>query len=296
MKRSFNLGYFLAEGFQSIFSHGLMSFAAVCMIVACLIIMGSFSLLAVNADRLLSEAEEDNEFLAYIDEDYTDAQIDELTRQVQALPNVASVSFVSREEAKAIYLDGHEDEGLYVDIPDWVFRNRLSIHVIDLSQFSDTVDQVRSLEGVANYQAKIEIAQGFVTVRNAATAVATVLVVILASVSLFIIANTVRLAAFTRREEIAIMKICGATDGFVRWPFVVEGLILGIAGALIAFFLQWGVYSLVMDAMVDSGAMSLFALVPFTDIWSMVLGVFLLAGAIIGALGSGFAIRRFLRV
>ena len=297
MKR-INLGYFIKEGFLSIFSHGLMSFAAICMIVACLIIMGSFSLLAVNVDENLTQLENKNEFFAYIDEDFTQVQVDQLIEQVKALDNVDgdSVKFVTREEAKAAYLEGHEGEGLYANIPDEVFRDRLSIRVVDLERFTETVEAVKELPGVANYQAKGELAEGFVAVLNAVTALAYVLVAILAAVSLFIIANTIRLATFARREEIAIMKMCGATDWFVRGPFVVEGLILGLMGALVAFLFQWAVYGAVCRAIIGSGALALFQLVEFKDMWGWVLGVFLAAGAAIGAVGSGFAIRRFLQV
>lgn len=296
MKKRFNLGYFISEGFHSIFSHGLMSFAAVCMIVACLIIMGSFALVAINADKMLGTLESENEFLAYIDETYTDTETDALITRVKQVDNVASVTFVTREEAKAVYLEGHSDEGLYADLPDEVFRDRLSIHVKNLELFSQTVEQVRALEGVVNIRAEGALAESFVTVRNVATAIATILVAILAAVSLFIIANTIRLATFARREEIAIMKMCGATNGFVRWPFVFEGLILGLFGAIVAFFLQWLVYSAVYRAVVESGAITLFSVVTFGSIWLPVLGVFLLAGALIGACGSGLAIRRFLQV
>ncbi len=296
--RRLNLGYFIKEGFSSIFSHGLMSFAAVCMIVACLIIMGSFSLLAVNVDEMLSQLEEENEFLAFIDEDYTDDQIRALMEQVRQIDNVDpdTVTFVSREQAKRDYLRGHESEGLYVNMPDEVLRDRLSIRVLDLERFSETVEAVKALPGVANHRAASEVAEGFVAVRNAVTALAYVLIGILAAVSLFIISNTTRLAAFSRREEIAIMKMCGATDGFVRWPFIVEGLILGIMGALVAFFLQWAVYAGVCKALVGGGAVSFFALMDFKAMWKGVLGVFLASGSIIGALGSGFAIRKFLQV
>ena len=296
--RRLNLGYFIKEGFSSIFSHGLMSFAAVCMIVACLIIMGSFSLLAVNVDEMLSQLEEENEFLAFIDEDYTDDQIRALMEQVRQIDNVDpdTVTFVSREQAKRDYLRGHESEGLYVNMPDEVLRDRLSIHVLDLERFSETVEAVKALPGVANHRAASEVAEGFVAVRNAVTALAYVLIGILAAVSLFIISNTTRLAAFSRREEIAIMKMCGATDGFVRWPFIVEGLILGIMGALVAFFLQWAVYAGVCKALVGGGAVSFFALMDFKAMWKGVLGVFLTSGSIIGTLGSGFAIRKFLQV
>ena len=260
--RRLNIGYFIKEGFLSIFSHGLMSFAAVCMIVACLIIMGSFSLLAVNVDEMLSQLEEENEFLAYIDETCTSDDVAQLMAQVRAMDNVASVSFITKQEAKAAYLEGHEGEGLYANMPDEVLRDRLSIHVVDLERFTETVEAVCALPGVANHRAENKVAEGFVTVRNAVTALATVLVAILAAVSLFI----------------------------------VEGLILGLMGALVAFFLQWGVYAAVGKAVTESGASALFTLIDFSLIWKGVLQVFLLSGAAIGAVGSGFAIRRFLQV
>ena len=296
MRQGFNIGYFFKEGFLSVFSHGLMSFAAVCMIVACLIIMGSFSLLAMNVDKNLKQLEDENEFLAYIDESYTEYEINKLSEQVRALDNVASVKFIAKEEAKAAYREGHEGDGLYANIPDDVFRDRLSIHVVDLSRFTETVEAVKALPGVAGHRAEGELAEGFVAVRNAVTAVAWVLIAILAAVSLFIIANTIRLATFARREEIAIMKMCGATDGFIRGPFVVEGLILGLMGAVVAFVIQWAVYAAVCRAFVNSGAVTLFHLMEFREIWGRVLSVFLLSGAGIGAVGSGFAIRRFLQV
>ena len=294
-RRRLNIGYFVGEGFRSIFAHGLMSFAAVCMIVACLIIMGSFSLLAANADKIMSQMEDENVFYAYIDETFTDEQITTLENQVKSIENVASVEFVPREVAKDEYLDGNT-QALYQNMPDEVFRDRLVIHVYDLEQFSQTVDQVCALEGVANHRAEQKLADAFVTARNVATAVAVVLVAILAAVSLFIISNTVRLAAYARREEIAIMKMCGATDRFIRWPFVIEGLILGLTGAIVAFLIQWGIYAGVVQAVLKSSAATLIVPVAFGSIWPYVLGVFVLAGILIGALGSGFAIRKFLRV
>lgn len=294
-KRRTNLGYFISEGFHSIFSHGLMSFAAVCMIVACLIIMGSFSLLALNADQVMSQLESENVFYAYIDENYTDEQITELEAKVKQIDNVASVEFISREQAKEEYLAGRTEE-MYVNMPDEVFRDRLVIHVYDLEKFSQTVEAVSALEGVAEHRAEQDLTDAFITVRNVATAVAGILIGILAAISLFIIANTVRLAAFARREEIAIMKMCGASDSFIRWPFVIEGMLLGLFGALLAFFAQWGIYAGVYKAVMTSSAATIVIPVTFGAVWYWVLGVFALAGVLIGVCGSGLAIRRFLRV
>lgn len=296
MKRRFDFGYFIAEGVRSIGSHGLMSFAAVCMIVACLLIMGSFALVAVNANRMLGNLESENSFLAYIDETYTTTQCKNLQKQVEALPNVAKVTYITKSEAKAAYLEGREDVELYAELPDEVFRDRYSIHVNDIEQFEQTVNAVTALPGIVNHRAETEIAEGFVMVRNIAAAIATILIAILVVISLFIIANTTRLATFTRREEIAIMKMCGATNSFVRWPFVFEGLILGIAGAVVAFFAQWGVYTLIEVAIANNGAQSLFAFLPFQELLWRVLGWFLLAGCIIGGGGSALAIRKFLQV
>ena len=294
--RKFNLGYFIKEGFVSIFSHGLMSFAAVCMIVACLIIMGSFSLLAINVDEQLSKLEEENEFLVYVDESFSQQQIQQLMERVRQVDNVAEVTFVSADEAKAKFLEGREHQGLYANLPDGVIRDRLSVHVADLERFTETVDAVRALPGVANYRAEGKVAEGFVTVRNAVTALAYVLVGILAAVSLFIISNTTRLAAFSRREEIAIMKMCGATDGFIEWPFVVEGMLLGLTGALIAFLAQWGLYQMVAKFAIQGNGLSLVNMISYGTMAPTILAVFCGVGAFIGVAGSLFAIRKFLQV
>ncbi|MDM8238165.1 permease-like cell division protein FtsX [Pseudoflavonifractor phocaeensis] len=296
MAKRFDIGYYCSEGIHSIFTHGFMSFAAVCMIVACLLIMGSFSLVAVNLDNMLGDLEAENEFLAYIDETYTEDQAKALQSQIEAIPNVAEVTFVSRDEALEDFKAGRQDNPLLNDLDGEVLRDRYRIHVDDIELLEQTVKQVEQVEGVADTNAAYEIAQGFVTVRNIAAGVAIVLVSILAVVSLFIIANTTKLAFFYRREEIAIMKMCGATNAFIRWPFIVQGMILGLAGAIVAFFLQWGVYELVGKAVIQSNGMSLVTILPFTSLIINILPVFCGAGLLIGVVGSVLAIRKFLQV
>lgn len=292
--RRLNVSYFIKEGVRSIRSHGLMSFAAVCMVVACLLIMGSFTLVAVNANHMMGDLEDENVFLAYIDETYTDTQITELRSRIVGIDNVAQVEFITKEEAKATFLVGRDD--VYQDVPDEVFRDRFAIHVEDIERFQETVNRVRAVPGIVDHQAVPEIAEGMVMVRNVAAGIATVLIVILVVISLFIVSNTTRLAAYARREEVAIMKMCGATNAFVRWPFVVEGLILGLVGALIAFFVQWGIYTLLRNAIVQANALTFLSVVPFGSMARTVLVSFLGAGAIIGAGGSSIALGKFLKV
>ena len=274
MKR-INVGYYLGEGLRSIKNHAMMSFSAVCMIVGCLLIMGTFTLLAVNLEHMLGRLEAENEFLAYIDETYTTDQAKALESQVLAVENVSSAEFVTREQALEQYRQDRQDNELLSELPASALRDRFRIRVHEIGQMEDTVARVRAIDGVVNISAQVEVAQGFVLVRNIAGGVALVLVAVLLLVSIFIISNTVRLATFYRKEEIAIMKMCGATNAFVRWPFVVEGAVLGLNGSLLAFFLQWGIYQFVCSAVIQSNGLSLLTVIPYADMARQLLLTFL---------------------
>ena len=296
MRQRYDFGYFLSEGFHSIFTHGFMSFAAVCMIVCCLLIMGSFTLVAVNAENMFSDLEAENQFTAFIDETIPQEEARALQDDIEAVPNVARAEFVTKEEAQADFEADYEGNPLFEGLPSTVYRDRFHIYLDDISLLTETEEAVKEVAGVADTQSAPEIAEDFTVIRNIAGAVAVILVVILLAVSLFIIANTIKLATFNRREEIAIMKMCGATNSFVRWPFVFEGLILGLVGAVVAFLLEWGVYALVGSAISTSDTIQLITVLPFAPMALKVLGVFVLTGFVIGAGGSVFAIRKFLQV
>ena len=299
MSRRFNAGYYVSEGFHSIFTHGFMSFAAVCMIVACLIIMGSFTLLAVNLDNTLGDLENENEMLVYIDDSLTEEQARALQPKLAQVDNVSKLTFVTREAALAEYKAKRESSvPLLADLPDDTLRHRYRVHVVDIQRMAETQAALEAVEGVGegNVRAAIDIADGFVMVRNIATGVAMVLVGILLVISLFIIANTIKLATFYRREEIAIMKMCGATDGFIEWPFVVEGMVLGLTGALIAFFAQWGLYQMVAKLAIQGNGLSLVSIISYSSMAPNILVVFCAVGAFIGVGGSLFAFRKFLQV
>ena len=296
MARKFDAGYYVSEGFRSIFTHGFMSFAAVCMIVACLLIMGSFTLLAVNLNDMLGDFEAENEFLAYIDETVSEEDARALQSALERIPNVSSAVFTTKEDALQSFKEGRESNALLDELPPEVLRDRYSIRVHDLNEMQATVNAVEDLPNIVNVRAALDIAKGFVLVRNIASGVAIVLIAILAVVSLFIIANTIKLATFYRREEIAIMKMCGATDGFIQWPFVVEGMPLGLTGALIAFFAQWGIYHLVGKLIIQGNGLSLVTILSYGSMAKTILLIFCGTGSLIGVGGSLIAIRKFLQV
>ena len=291
-----NFGYFVHEGLSNMFSHGFMSFAAIGITVACLLIMGTFTLVAVNANELLHTLEQENEILAYVDDTYTDAQSKELESKLEALPNVASVTYISKEEAMESFKAQYPDEEVFQDLDPEILQDRYAIKVADLTKQAQTKEQVENVEGITDVNAYEEITSGFITVRNVATVVCVALIAILFIVSVFIISNTIKLTTFDRREEIAIMRMVGATNGFIRWPFVYEGFMLGFLGAVIAFGLQWLLYAAVARGVATNDTLQLVQIIPFQQMWLPVALTFGGAGILIGVGGSLSAIRRFLQV
>ena len=291
-----NFGYFIREGARNMFSHGFMSFAAIGVTVACLLIMGTFALIAFNVNENLAELQRENAVVAFVDDTLNDSHAQELQKELQKVANVSEAIFVSREEARDNYVDNYDEDDLYADLSADVFRHRYVIHLEDPELMAETKAAVEQVEGIAKARGDEAVSNGFITLRNVASLISVALVAVLLIVSLFIISNTIKLTTFDRREEIAIMKMVGATNGFIRWPFVFEGLLLGVLGAVLAFLLQWLLYLAMCRGIAASDTLQLLRIVPFVRIWDVVAIVFGAAGVLIGVGGSTMAIRRFLKV
>ena len=291
-----NLGYYLREGVRGMFLHGFMSFAAICVIVACLIIMGSFSLILLNLNHMITELEQDNEILVFIDETLSEAEAKSVGSQINMIANVNESIFVSREQALTEYIAGQENPELFQGVDSSTLRNRFRVTLVDISIMESTVAEIEGIEGVALVRAHYEIQRGFMTLQDILNVASAAIILILLVVSLFIISNTVKLALYDRQEEIAIMKMVGATNGFVRGPFVIEGFLLGMLGAGIAFLLEWGIYDLLSNRLASVDTMGLISLIPFGDVLYPMLTVFGVTGFVVGVFGSLLSIRKFLKV
>ena len=289
------LGYLIKSGFTGIFSHGLMSFATVTITMACLIIMGSFGLLVVNINELIADLEQENEVVAFIDENLSEEEARAIEPLIEAVPNVSGADFVSREEAMEDFQEGYDPE-MFEYLDPTVFRDRYIIHLTDVAMTADTQEDIEAVDGVARLRAHLEYAEIFVTVRNVVSIVSLALIIILIVVSFFIMSNTIKLATFTRREEIAIMRMVGASNAFIRCPFVIEGLVLGIVGGALAFGIEIGLYTLLLNRVVGGLAAGLFGLLPVSAVMWPMLGCFLGVGVAVGAVGGSSAIRNYLKV
>ncbi len=294
------LGYLIREGFRGVFAHGFRSFASVSVIAACLIIMGSFALVAVNVNAFIGDLEEDSQVLAFVDEKLSLEDALTLEAPIRSVGNVRNVEFVTRDQAYETYKARFDDQSLFEGIDGSVFRHRYVIYLNDITRMAETEENLRAIPGVGDVRAETSIAQGFITLRNVVSVITAVLILILLIVSLFMMSNTIKLATFTRREEIAVMKMVGASNSFIRFPFEVEGLILGLLGAGIGFLLEWGVYNLISSRISLTAASTLtgrmVSALPFSAVMTPLLIVYLVIGVLIGAFGGAMAIRNYLKV
>ena len=273
-----------------------MSFAAVCVTVACLLIVGSFSSLIYNLSIIVEDLNKTNEVMVYIDTELSLAEAKSLGSQINAIENVRQAKFVTREEALEAFVKEHQNDAAFSGVEAADLRHRFEVVLVNNDKMHETVDTIAAISGVAKISAEYELAEGFSTIQKILNIATIAVTAVLLVVSLLIISNTVKLAMYDRKDEIAIMKMVGATNGFIRLPFVIEGFVLGMIGATVAFFVEWGMYNLLLNQIEAANSLKFFSLVPFTQIMWPIASIFAAAGLFVGVVGSWTSIRKFMNV
>ena len=291
-----NIGYLLKEGIKGIFLHGFMSFAAVCVTLACLLIMGIFASVMYNINILVKELNQTNEVIVYIDETLTDSQARSIETRIRPMDNVLSATFVTREQALKDFIADHEGDSAFSGVDAETLRHRVVVTLEDNALMEETIEEFLQIEGVADISAAHKLAEGFATIQHILQVVFMAVLTVLLVVSLLIISNTIRIGMSDRRDEIAIMRMVGATNSFIRLPFVVEGFILGMVGAGGAFALVWYVYDFMVEGLKATDTLQMFAFVPFAELRGPMIALCAAAGLFVGIVGSWSSIRRFLKV
>ncbi len=291
------ISYFWSEGIHNIFLNGFMSFAAVTIILACLLITGSIVLISYNVDLNIKNLQEDSEIMLFIDESVTDEQAVNMKSELEKIKNVNTVQFQSAEESlddlrdqlgsDSDILDGYNSDNNFM-------RNAYRITLKNLESAEQTSEQIRKIDGVAKVVIQETTMQMLVNVQNVFRIVSFTLIAALGAISIVIIANTVKLAMFARREEIAIEKMVGATNWFIRWPFVIEGMVLGFISGGLAALAEWGIYEKLVQTV--TSAIPQFEMAQFHEFGTALVLIFLGAGIIIGVGGAVLSMRRFLDV
>ena len=292
-----NFGYLIKEGIRGIFLHGFMSFAAICVTVACLLIVGSFSCLAYNFNIMVEDLNKTNEIIVYVDETYSDAEAGSVGTLINRVDNVHKSIPVTREQALENFRGDHNNDSSMDGLVPEDFRFRFRVTLKDNALMEETIEELMQLEGVVKIKAEAELAEGFSAMQDVLHVASFAVVAVLLVVSLLIISNTVKLAMYDRRDEISIMKMVGATNGFIRLPFVVEGFILGMIGAATAFGLMWLLYDWIIAKMDTVEPLKLLInFAPFEQLLIPMAITFAAAGLFVGVVGSWTSIRKFMDV
>ncbi len=291
-----SLSYLTREGFKNIWINRLLSVATIVVLISCLIIVGSGTLIYLNINSLLDVIEGQNIVMAYVNDDADEYATQLLGVELQKLENVRSVEFVPKKEALERQIASYgENIDILEGLPDDILPDAYKITVEDLELFDDTVAKIKKLDNVLDIQENSVLAAKLANIRDAVTYVSIGIVAVLFFVSLFIVSNTIRITIFNRRLEISIMKAVGATNAFIRWPFIVEGVLLGVISAVIALAVEYGVYSLASiwfgNILIPLGGQP----VNFLDCIWIILGVFAFIGVFIGSFGSAISLNKYLK-
>lgn len=293
-----SIGYLFKEGLRSIRVNKLMTLASMGVLISCMLLMGCSVLVSENTNQMLNEIEQENVILVFMNDDATDEQNSEVEAKLKEIDNVKSVEFVSKEsawndqlnqmdDAQAEFFKNYEDES---PLPD-----SYKVTVDSMDEFTKTVSAVKKLDYIQNVRENSSLAKKLAQVKHAVNIVCVVVVVLLFAVSIFIISNTVRVAIYSRRLEISIEKSVGATDAFVRTPFVVEGTVIGILSAGVSLLIVWGIYELALKKLNTLISLLGSSAVPFSQVWWYLLLAFIAIGIFCGAGGSALSMNKYLK-
>lgn len=291
-----SLGYLIKEGFKNIWSNRMMSIASIGVLISCLIMTGSALLLSVNVSAVVDAVGEKNETTVYLADDMNELQArHKVETPLRKLDNVAEVTFYSKEEAILKFKDQVGEE-VFAEMTgeDNPLPHAYRVAMKDLSKYDETVRQITAIEGVDSVQSRSEVAEKLTSINTLVAMMSSWIILALAIISLFIISNTIRMTMFSHRFEISIMKSVGATNSFVRIPFVIEGIIIGIVSAGVSVGALMLLYNAIIST-VQSILGDIIPWVPFTDIMWIIIVAFVAVGVMVGSLGSLLSIRKFLK-
>lgn len=287
-------GYLVKEGFKNVWSNRIMSIASVCVLVSCLILTGAAELLSLNVEKVVDSVGQSNETTVYLKDSVSELEAVYIGKDIEKIDNVTSVRFYSKDDAFETYRAKLGDE-LFERISEESnpLPDSYIVAMDDLSLYEDTIKKIQAVDGVDTISNRSEIAKKITDISNLVNVICIWVVIALVIISLFIIANTIRATMYSRRFEISIMKSVGATNSFVRLPFLVEGMIIGLISSVVATGCISFLYNAGMNAIEQFIP---FTSIPLSDVIVFVAAAYLIAGVLIGFFGSFISIRKYLKM
>ncbi len=292
----YNFWYLIKEGFHNLKGNRTMTIASIIVLVSCLILTGAATIFSSSLGLVMDAIEGNNSVTVYVSEDLPTLESVQIGEEIRQIENVETCEFVSKDEALKSMMEMLGDDGTVLEgltgsenfLPD-----AFDVSMKDLTKYDETIKQISEIENVDHITDYSDIAEKLENLDNLVSMVGICVVILLGVVSLFIIANTIRVTMYSRRMEISIMKSVGATNWFVRWPFIVEGIVIGLIAGLVASVLLFLLYNSVMQVII--GIAAFFTPLPITKLILPYTLAFMLSGALFGALGGAISIGKYLR-
>ena len=290
-----SLKYLTHEGFRNVWVNRLMSLASVTVLMACLIIMGAGIMIYFNINNVVDKVQSQNVVMVYVADDASEDETTQIGTSLKGISNVES-EFVPKEVAFQEQIQSMGgDAALFEGFDEIPLPDAYKVTVKDLSQFENTVSQIKQINKVDSVRENSDLASKLLSLRHAVSIVSVGLVIMLFLVALFIISNTIRITMFSRKLEISIMKAVGATNWFIRWPFMIEGMILGTISGIVSLGVLWGLYAVAEKVFAQTLSLIGFSLVPFSGYWWQILLVFVAIGLFTGGFGSLVSMAKYLK-
>lgn len=291
-----SLKYLTHEGFRNVWVNRLMSLASVTVLMACLIIMGAGIMIYFNINNVVDKVQSQNVVMVYVADDASEDETTQIGTSLKGISNVESCEFVPKEVAFQEQIQSMGGDAALVEGFDEIpLPDAYKVTVKDLSQFENTVSQIKQINKVDSVRENSDLASKLLSLRHAVSIVSVGLVIMLFLVALFIISNTIRITMFSRKLEISIMKAVGATNWFIRWPFMIEGMILGTISGIVSLGVLWGLYAVAEKVFAQTLSLIGFSLVPFSEYWWQILLVFVAIGLFTGGFGSLVSMAKYLK-
>lgn len=292
-----SLRYLIKEGFKNTWTNRMMTIASICVLLSCLVLIGSASMIFLNINAVVDRIEDENVIMVYISDKADDTAIQRMGAELSSISNVAKVEFVAKEDAWNDQLKTMEDAQakFFTEVSDKIpLPDAYKVTVSDLTQFSKTVAAIKQLDNIDTIRQNTDLAKKLDTISRGVTIIAVAIIAVLFAISLFIISNTIKLTVYSRRLEISIMKSVGATNSFVRLPFIVEGVIIGVLSGVLSLGVVWGVYVFAIQQFSELFTTMRIEPLGFAGYAWYMLGAFILIGIVSGVGGSLITMRRYL--
>lgn len=295
------IGYLLSEGFHNVMKNKKSTGASLMIMCATMLIFGLFFLIGENVNHIMKQVESEQGMQVFMTKNVSEEDIQTLQEKINEISDVAKVTFVSKEEGMNSMKERFGENAKLLDAYTGEHNPLTDSFVVTLTSLEKTNDvktQIEQFDNVKNIEVKDKTIEALLKLANGIKIVSGIILVLLIVISIFIIANTIKLTVHARRKEISIMKYVGATNGFIRWPFIVEGIIIGIVAALLSILLLGIAYNIVIGKLMESAFASSIGLglLTFSEIFGLVITVYLLLGIGIGSIGSIISMRKYLEV